>query len=41
MRQPYLGPLRLEHCNVIVEITDLKYRLFSKHMFQRTQQQGS
>ena len=28
-----------QHCNVLVEITDAKYRLLSKH-FQRTQQHG-
>ena len=29
-----------QHCNVIMEITEIKYRLFSKHFFQRTQQHG-
>ena len=29
-----------QHCSVIVEITDVKYGLFSKHLFQRTQHHG-
>ena len=29
-----------QHCNVTVEITDTKCGLLSKHLFQRTQQQG-
>ena len=33
------GPL-VQHCNVIVEITDIKCRLLSKHLFQGTQEHG-
>ena len=27
-----------QHCNVIVEIMNIKYALFSKYLFQRAQQ---
>ena len=29
-----------QHWGVILEITDIKYKTFSKHLFQRTQQHG-
>ena len=29
-----------QHCDTIVEITDIKYGLLSRHLSQRTQQHG-
>ena len=29
-----------QHCNVIVEIMNIKFGLFSKYLFQRAQQHG-
>ena len=29
-----------QYCNVIVELTNIKFELFSKHFSQRTQQHG-
>ena len=31
---------KISQCNNIGEITDIKFGLFSKHLFQRTQQHG-
>ena len=33
--------LSLQNCNVIVEITDIKYGLASKYLFQRMQRHNS
>ena len=42
VRTPYFGSLWYQqHCNVIVEIMNIKYGLFSKYLFQRTQQHDS
>ena len=29
-----------QHCNVIVEIVNIKYGLFSRYLFQRAEQHG-
>ena len=42
VRTPYFGSLWYQqHCNVIVEIMNIKYGLYSKYLFQRTQQHDS